>query len=50
MKQRVTYTVSFVIDEEDENANYDYAKGIGCELYNIVRSDDYNARLDFDIV
>jgi hypothetical protein len=49
MKQKVTVTISFTVDEEDENTNYDYAHEIAGSMYDIALSEDYKAKIEVDL-
>lgn len=49
MKQKVIATIEFFVDEEDENANYEYAKEILCEMEECARLQG-RVVADFDLV
>jgi hypothetical protein len=49
MKQIAIITINLSIDEENEDANYDYANEIAYEMLDIARRDDYKATVDVDI-
>ena len=40
MKQKVSITVTFNIDEEDTKATYDYAHEVAGEMLSIAQQDD----------